>query len=594
MKEPRLTVWPVSGLHRVYPLDLPPRDASRRAAEGWQLAAARGEYCTFQLGLRTEAKLAEVEIVPGSLCQGRECVPAGSMQVRWVGLVPVPHDAFSAAGAERPDYVPGWYPDPLLEEPPWSGDFPPRSTAVHFTLHVPRDLHAGTYRGTVTVRVRGKVRVRVPIYLEVWPFALPRRPTFHVTNWFHPDCVTTWHRCAPWSERHWRLLDLYAREMAAHRQDVITTPTLIGNFHNYDQMVLVDTTREKDGTYSFDFRRLERWVKLFRRHGFVFFEMWHLAAQGHGRTAPPFTIYDAAKGRRVWYENLSVQSGVYRHLVASFLEALSRWLDRRGLSERFLLHVYDEPRRDTWAHYARLSAFFRRHAPKLKHIDAISTSELLTEFKGGVDIPVPLTPHLADDAYYQQRARGGREPVWWYTCCGPSGRFANRFVFMPLINTRILYWQSFVYGISGYLHWGYNFWHRPGQHISGWPRTNVYADQVLLNPYREHPPRWGVGDACIVYPHPRWWEDHGPVSSLRYEVMREGLQDYEMLRMLDTLLQETKERFSSARGTAVAKARRLLAEVRGPIAGSLTEFTREAGRLLRVRREIGDCLKVLA
>jgi hypothetical protein len=231
-----------------------------------------------------------------------------------------------------------------------------------------------------------------------------------------------------------------------------------------------------------------------------------------------------------------------------------------------------------------LSAFFRQHAPKLKQIDAISQSDLITRFGADLDIPVPLTPHLKDDAYYQQRAKVGQQALWWYTCCAPVAPYANRFVALPLLATRMLSWQAFTFGIGGYLHWGYNYWHRAMQHESGWPGVSVYADGTLVNPYREHAACWPVGDAAIVYPHPRWWEDHGPISSLRYEAHRAGLQDYEMLRMLQAVAERPK---TPAIG---AQARKLLARVRGPVAGSLTEFTRDSALLLRLRRAIGACL----
>lgn len=580
MPEPKLNVWPVDECSRVFPNDAPPR----RPARDWDLCAARGEYVTLQLGVRTEAALKEIEVTVGFLRSGAAVISAEAVQVRWAGLVPLPQDAFDPVCSERPDLIPGWYPDPLLEQAPWAGAKPPRSAAAHLTLRVPERASPGRYRGAVTVACQGKRRARIPVSLEVWPFAIPKKPTFHVTNWFQADCVTKWHRCEPWSERHWKLLDLYAATMAAYRQDTITTPTLIGNFHNSDPMTLVDAVRRKDGAYRFDFRRLARWVKLFDRHGFRFFEMWHLAAQAHGKTAPRFAVYDERKGRAVWHESLVVLSPEYRRLVGSFLRELSIWLDRRGLSERFLLHVYDEPKKETWPHYARVSAFFRENAPKLKHIDAISSSGIITEFGADIDIPVPLTPHLGDDTYYQQRAKAGKKPVWWYTCCGPAGRYANRLVCQPILTTRIMPWQSFVHGISGYLHWGYNFWHRCYQQESGWPGISDYADHNLLNPYREHPPRWAVGDAAIVYPHPRWWEEHGPVGSLRYEALRAGLQDYELLLMLRKVADHPR---TPAVG---AKARRLLKAVRGPLAGSLTEFTRDGKRFMAARREIGHCI----
>jgi hypothetical protein len=581
MEQLGLSVWPVDSLSRVFPDDSPTK------AAGWDLAAARDEYCTFQLGLRYEGPLRDMELTPSSLRCGKAEISHEAIQVRWVDVVPVgPQSTFSSAGAERPEPFPGWYPDPLLDSLQWDDYAPRRATAGHLTLRIPADAAPGHYRGKITVRAQGKKRAELALSLQVWPFAMPR-PTFHVTNWLHLDCVTMWHRCQAWSPRHWQLLELYARDMAEHRLNVISTPTLFGNFHNFDRMTLVDVTRRRDGGYRFDMSRLDRWVKLFDRHGFELFEMWHFASQAHGRLAPGFGLYDEAKGKRVWYDQLSTNSPVYRKLTGDFLRELSAWLEKRGLSDRFLLHVFDEPEKEAWGHYAKLSSFFRRCAPQLRHLDAISTSELITQSGADIDIPVPLTEHLDGDEYYEARACAGREPVWWYTCCGPSAPYANRFVSMPLINTRLLHWQAYLYGISGYLHWGFNFWHRTWQGPTGFN----YADEVLANPYREAQARWSVGDACIVYPHPRWWEDRGPVGSLRYEAMREGLQDDALLRLLDSLLKEPAA--GPGRRAAVARGKRLLGRVKRDIAPDLTHFTRDAELLLGTRRDLGECVAKL-
>ncbi len=586
-----LYVWPLGDLERVFPMDKPVRNAANRT---WRLYGARGEHIGFQLGIHTDTSLDEITVTASDLRSSRHTIPAGRFTINWVGLIPVPSDAFETVSAERPDYVPGWYPDPLLEEPPWRNPVPARSASVYLSLFIGRRTVPGLYRGTVHVRVKGKIRKSLPVSVNVWPFAIPAKPTFHLTNWLHLDCITKYHRCRSWSSRHWKLIDMYARKLADYRHDVISTPTLFGNFHNSDPMVLVDTYRKKDGSYRFDFKRLGKWVELFDRHGFRLFEMWHMASQADGKYAPPFFITDEKSGRRIRYEKLSTRGQVYRKLTSSFLHAISAWLDRRGLLNRFLLHVYDEPVLKSWPHHAELSAFFHKHAPGIRHLDAISTSGLITDAGSKIDIPVPLTKHLSDDEYFRKRAAEGKEPLWWYTACGPFERYANRFISMPLSAVRILHWQAFVYGISGYLHWGYNFWHKTGQEISGWPGIGRYADHILVNPYREHPPNWAPGDACIVYPHPAWWEDHPPLGSLRYEAVRQGMQDYEMLVMLDRLVRTDKARKGTSRAGAIEKGKRILATVRGPIAGSLTEFTRDPGVLYSARRTIGECLAELS
>lgn len=599
---PVLIVWPLDELSRVFPHDIPPPQAAARARRGWDLAAARGEYCGFQLGLQYAGDLADLQIALEPLRQGRNELAAAA-QIRWTGLVAMPLDSFDAEAAERPELAPAWYPDPLQEHVPWRPRFGPhgprqgcgpRATAAHLSLAVARNARAGLYRGQVTVRRRRRVLARVPIRLEVWPFALPRRPTFQLGNWLHLDCLTQWHRCAPWSERHWNILDRYAADMAAHRHTAIITPALVGNWHSADPMTLVDITRRRDGRFSFDLSRLRRWVDLFDRHGFQLFELFPFVAHGWGGGVPPFGLFDEKKARRVRHDNMLASAPFYRRLLSAFLAELARWLEQRRLTRRFLAHVFDEPGRRYWPDYARLSAFLRERLPGVRQIDAISRSGILTEFGAGLDIPVPLTRHFDHDRYFQQRALAGREPVWWYTCCEPGGRYANRLVCMPLLSGRILFWQAFRWNIGGFLHWGFNFWHRLNMQAGLRPGAYTYADAVVGNPYREHEGTWPVGDGSIVYPHLRWWEDRGPVSSLRWEAMRAGLQDLEILKMLAAAAGQRPRAGSPVRERARRQAQHLLAAVRGPIAGSLTEYDRDPRRLLDARRAAGRCLARLA
>ncbi|MFW5831162.1 MAG: DUF5703 domain-containing protein [Prolixibacteraceae bacterium] len=146
------------------------------------------------------------------------------------------------------------------------------------------------------------------------------------------------------------------------------------------------------------------------------------------------------------------------------------------------------------------------------HIEAGKAEE-----KVSIDIWVPQLTFLKDDfAFYKEQQEKGKE-VWFYTCLGPQGNFANRFIEQPLIKTRILHWINYRYGITGYLHWGLNHW-RPF-HIDPYTITTDmnYAGNTLPG-----------GDMNIVYPR-----EGRLLSSIRLEAMRDGICDYELLKMLE-------------------------------------------------------------
>lgn len=157
-----------------------------------------------------------------------------------------------------------------------------------------------------------------------------------------------------------------------------------------------------------------------------------------------------------------------------------------------------------------MGALARQYAPDLRIIEACHTKDLA----GSIDIWVPQLNFLHQDyAHYQARQKAGEE-VWFYTCVFPQGEYANRFLEQPLIKTRLLHWINYRYGATGYLHWGYNQW---------------TSDSPFTHTTRPHggPPYLPAGDAWIVYPG-----QEGPLDSVRFEAMRDGIADHALLQDL--------------------------------------------------------------
>ncbi|MOA12661.1 hypothetical protein D3C78_1326730 [compost metagenome] len=97
---------------------------------------------------------------------------------------------------------------------------------------------------------------------------------------------------------------------------------------------------------------------------------------------------------------------------------------------------------------------------------------------------------------------------------------ANRFFAQPSARNRILGIQLYLYNISGFLHWGYNFY-------------NSSHSREKLNPYAvtDSGNAFPSGDPFVVYPGP----DFMPIESLRLRVFHQGLQDLRALQLLESL-----------------------------------------------------------
>jgi hypothetical protein len=197
--------------------------------------------------------------------------------------------------------------------------------------------------------------------------------------------------------------------------------------------------------------------------------------------------------------------------LSQYLPAWGKMLRRNGWYERATQHVVDEPRPQDFDAYRIMAGTVRKFLPGIPLIDALGEPEL----DGAVDIWVPLSESYEKgrDQFEAHRSRG--DTIWFYTCCAPSGFHLNRFIDTELLRTRLLHWGNWRYRLDGYLHWGLN------QVI---PEQDPFENTTPPHgPYHSFnlPP----GDSHIVYPG-----TDGPWSSVRFEAMAAGIEDYELLR----------------------------------------------------------------
>jgi hypothetical protein len=180
--------------------------------------------------------------------------------------------------------------------------------------------------------------------------------------------------------------------------------------------------------------------------------------------------------------------------------------------------VLDEPHGKEPDAYLRYSKIVRAAMPKVPIIDALDQ-----EAKGwlgdAADIKVLQLGKFDNsmDLIREHVDRGGE--AWYYTCLFPRGAYPNRFIDFPLLKTRLLQWLNYRFEFTGYLHWGANSWGpNPFEITELGLEVGAPASGAL-------PP----GDAFITYPSRA---TNSILSSIRLEAMREGIEDYELLKAL--------------------------------------------------------------
>ena len=540
----RIQIYVVNPLEKVFKDTIPEDDRPMVL----KLECAANEYESAQFVIRSDAELKDVTVKISALTNKESGVEIAPDNIQWhfLGYVPVERNTSEAECGEH-EYIPeGEFirlapfdcPDPLLEERRLTIEAN-QSQPVWITVYVSSGIPPAIYSGEVTITTSDGKEI-LPIELTVYPFELPDEKHLHITNWFETVHIAQAHEVEEFGEAFWKILERFAKNLAQHRQNVVFTP-----WH------IIQAYREANGELSFDYTDFDRFVETFFKAGVNDrIELWHVARHGKGgRVGTEIILKKVEPIDRKTGEKITLPGN---QGLAALLEDLRHHLEVKGWLDKTIIHVADEPSFHNIEQWKEASRFVREHIPGIKTIDAIGG----TGFEDMLNIMVPLSLDLNSwfDDYKKAQASGAE--LWFYTCCVPYGYYANRFLDYHLSKTRILHWMNFSTGTEGFLHWGLTY---------GWEDPFGPA------------PRFPPGDSHIIYPG-----KDGPLSSIRWEMMREGLEDYEYLWLLESKTKQILEKLDVDEKRFPADF--LSREICGKLVKSLTEYTTDPETFYSVRR----------
>jgi hypothetical protein len=491
----RLSAWFVDSMVKVFP-DSP---AMTSEAE-FGLVSARNGHASLQVALRSESPhQVSVHITPPRLENA-----VLSISTYRAGMVTVRSHPTDTPLNEvvRPEVGP--YPDPLF---PLEKEIPlqaSRTETLWISVFTPAEMRPGIYHGIVTLSA-GEQNLALPFKVEVFPAAVPREQKLWVTNWLwfeHERMEKHYPQLKTDPDRYWKILENIGRTMAQYKQNVIFVPVRT-----------LAKAQLKDGAVRYDFALFDRWMEIFEPTGIArIIEGGHLCSRLGGGYDSPYVIpTDLIENGQIVRKELSADDPRAEQDLRVFLRQLRSHLKQKGWLGRYIQHVHDEPHGAEMSVYRRVVHIVSEELPGVPTLDAISLQEdLSAEEETTIWVPKLGTFDEQLNAIAAHQARGGQS--WYYICLDPRGKYLNRFIDFSSLKVRLLPWVDYRYRLTGYLHWGGNFW----------------TDQ----PFENVQPDWGngfflpAGDDAIVYPDP---EHDGVFVSLRLEIMREGIEDYELL-----------------------------------------------------------------
>lgn len=374
---------------------------------------------------------------------------------------------------------------------------------VWLSIRVPSTAPAGIYHGSVVIST-GEDSLYLPLTLRVQEMTLPPPSDwhFHLDLWQNPFAVARYHGVALWSQEHWDLIRKYLHLLASAGQKCITTSIIDKPWggQTYDPFgAMIGFVRNHDGTWDYDYSVFDQYVETAMEEGITEQISCYTMVPWGNR----FRYYDEDSAATVTLE-ARPGSAEYEAFWEPFLQDFTAHLKEKGWYERTAIALDERGEEDT----RHLIAFLHRSAPGLKLTLAggyyPSVIREIYDFSYYFwHLDREKTPLLAAG-----RRSEGKITTWYVACNVPH---PNDFTFSPPAEATLQGWITAALGLDGFLRWAYNSWPEDVMHDSRF-RT------------------WPSGDTYFVYP--------GPYSSVRFEKLREGIQDYTKIAILQERIRE--------------------------------------------------------
>ncbi|HEX8907811.1 MAG TPA: glycoside hydrolase domain-containing protein [Anaeromyxobacteraceae bacterium] len=487
------SVWTATATEKIRPQEAARSDRSA------SLSAAKNEFEAFQVVVTGPASGVSVS---ATALQGPGTVPAPKLFREAIIDLQHPSSADGATGAFPDALIPDV--DDVVGEKrnAFPFDVPAgESRAVWVELHVPADAKAGAYTGGVTVHAADG-DTQIPVALTVWDFALPSTSS---------------------------LKTAFAMTYGG-----------VAKAHGVSGEALTELR--------------QKYAQLALDHRFSISSIWDDGQQGdwsHFDNAYGPFLDGTASTQLTGAKLTSLQSGADLNSAAAHGDWASHF-KAKGWFGRLFQYTCDEPPITCqWSDIATRAANAKQADPNFR---TLVTTDMADASKNGalaaIDLMVPLVNYMDDrpqSAYgwtaggptrsqYDGFLQKSNKELWLYQSCMSHGcggtvdignPSADQLYFTGWptyaidasnVRARAMEWLSFQYDATGELYYETT--------QAFYDKADPWTDQYEFN---------GNGDGTLFYPGTTakiGGKTDIPVASLRMKMIREGMEDYEYLKLL--------------------------------------------------------------
>lgn len=398
-------------------------------------------------------------------------------------LYTVPSSAYG-----RPTYT-GWTPDPIRADLA-SVDIPVGDIQPYLiSVESGRDAKPGSYKVTVRVRADGQPDRKLSVAVTVWPITPQDRPELRTAFQFTP----------------WLAWDLYGitdpderRAMRRKYWDFLAEHKI-----QPDQIYTTANNPANPGPGEIRPQPAADILEIKQRYGLKQFTALYLWAGLLDPNKPD--TWDTQID--LWIDQLETAMAEY---------------EKVGVADQAVVYGFDE---STGPMLQAAKYTFSRIKERFPNLPTMTTLRddtfgQATGLTEQVDIWVPWIDGYRQDVADAARQRGER--IWWYHAISTRYPQPNWFNGYPPIDTRMLMGaMSHQAGVEGILYYATNRWPRADR------GDQLLVDDGILSKWNPATFYGTAGDGSLYYPGA-----DGPMSSLRFENVRDGLEDYNLMQEL--------------------------------------------------------------
>lgn len=274
---------------------------------------------------------------------------------------------------------------------------------------------------------------------------------------------------------------------------------------------MIKWVKKKDGTWTYDYSIFDKWVKFMMSFGIDKLINCYTMVPWNNK----FYYYDETTGRDTL---LIARSGTpeYEAHWRPMLTHFVKHLKQKGWYNKTAIAMDERPLEDM----QKVIAFVRS-------IDKDFKLSLAGSYHAEIEKDIYdyciASAESFDPAVMDKRIIAGL-PTTYYTCCVEA--YPNTFTFSAPAESAWLGWYAANKKFNGYLRWAYNCW----------PQRPLQDSRFGS---------WSAGDTYFVYP--------GGGSSIRFERLIEGIQDYEKINILKEQFIKNNEHDKLQRIEAILK-----------------------------------------